>query len=56
MKIEVVELKKDGRTYEMNANHLKATNIGLVFGVSFSSFSLEFLGDAYNYNYDYALF
>ena len=30
----LVELKKDGRTYEMRANHLKATNIGLVFGVS----------------------
>ena len=32
--MEVVELKKDGKTYEMNVGQLKTTNIALLFGVS----------------------
>ena len=31
--MDLVELKKDGRSYEMTANQLSPTNVALVFGV-----------------------
>ena len=36
-----IELRKDGRTYELRRSNLTAHNIGLVFGVSALIFQVQ---------------
>lgn len=39
---DVIELRKDNRSYEMRRSNISARNIGLVFGVSGFLFVLQY--------------